>query len=143
MRYASQNAVAEWCYVSGKPYADAFADVSLDVRFTDPSGLERTVPAFWAGDQTWCVRYASPKVGLHRYVTICSDQDNADLHGVEGVLQVTACTGGTQLEQHGRLRCAAGRRYLEHEDGTPFFWLGDTWWMALCRRLDWPAGFRA
>jgi hypothetical protein len=47
------------------------------------------------------------------------------------------------LQEHGRLRRAAGRTYLEHEDGTPFLWLGDTWWMALCRRLDWPAGFRA
>jgi hypothetical protein len=34
------------------------------------------------------------------------------------------------------------RRYLEHLDGTPFFWLGDTWWMGLCRRLRWPGDFK-
>jgi hypothetical protein len=143
VRYAAQNAVTEWSYVSGKAYADPFAEVSLDVQFTDPSGVERVVPAFWAGGQTWRVRYASAQVGLHRYVTVCSDRDNIDLHEVEGALQVTASLGRTELDGHGRLRRAAGRRYLEYEDGTPFFWLGDTWWMALCRRLDWPAGLQA
>jgi len=29
---------------------------------------------------------------------------------------------------------------LEHSDGTPFLWLGDTWWMGLTTRLDWPDG---
>jgi hypothetical protein len=38
---------------------------------------------------------------------------------------------------------SASRRHLEHLDGTPFFWLGDTWWMGLCRRLAWPADFQA
>ncbi len=33
---------------------------------------------------------------------------------------------------------APNHRYLEHADGTPFFWLGDTWWMGLCHRLHWP-----
>ncbi len=143
MIHTSQNTVAEWSYVSGRPYGDPFSDVSLDVKFTDPDGTERVVPAFWAGGQRWCVRYASAQAGLHRYVTVCSDQDNRDLHGIEGTLQVTASAGGTSLQAHGRLRRAAGCRYLEHEDGKPFFWLGDTWWMALCRRLDWPGGFRA
>ncbi len=29
---------------------------------------------------------------------------------------------------HGALRVSDSSRYLEHEDGTPFFWLGDTGW---------------
>ena len=86
MRYVAQNMVTEWSYTSGKAYEDPFADVSLDVQFTDPNGVERKVPAFWAGGQTWRVRYASAQVGLHRYVSVCSDRDNVDLHGVEGSL---------------------------------------------------------
>jgi hypothetical protein len=35
------------------------------------------------------------------------------------------------------LRISASRRYFEHADGTPFFWLGDTWWMGLSDRLSW------
>jgi len=33
-------------------------------------------------------------------------------------------------------------RYFEHFDGTPFFWLGDTWWMGLCKRLRYPDDFQ-
>ena len=30
--------------------------------------------------------------------------------------------------RHGRLKVSPNGHYLEHEDGTPFFWLGDTAW---------------
>ena len=30
-----------------------------------------------------------------------------------------------------------GKHYFEHADGTPFFWLGDTWWKNLCKRMTW------
>ena len=141
MKTISQNAVAEWAYPSGQGYADPFNDVVLDVLFVDPEGNERVVPAFWSGEQTWRVRYASPKAGVHRYRTICSDTGNPDLHDQAGTLEVTPYRGANDLQRHGRLRVSAGRRHLEHNDGTPFFWLGDTWWMGFCRRLSWPAGF--
>lgn len=36
---------------------------------------------------------------------------------------------------HGALKVSDNHRYLMHEDGTPFFWLGDTGWL-LPQRLD-------
>lgn len=36
---------------------------------------------------------------------------------------------------HGKLKVAPGNRYLEQEDGTPFFWMGETGWL-LPQRLD-------
>ncbi len=36
---------------------------------------------------------------------------------------------------HGNLRVSDNGLYLQHEDGTPFFWLGDTGWL-LPQRLD-------
>ena len=46
--------------------------------------------------------------------------------------------GGTALGvspwDHGQLQVSANGRYLEHADGTPFFWFGDTAW-ALFYRL--------
>jgi hypothetical protein len=36
---------------------------------------------------------------------------------------------------HGKLRVSDNRRFLQHEDGTPFFYLGDTAW-ELFHRLD-------
>ena len=142
MYYAAQNCMTEWSFASGRVYRDPFNEVTLDVAFTDPDGEAHRVPAFWAGEQTWCVRYASPKVGTHRWRSICSDPSNSDLHGREGVLEVKPYEGDNPLLCHGPLRVSADRCYLEHLDGTPFFWLGDTWWMGLCERLSWPGDFR-
>lgn len=110
--------------------------------FIDPEGEEHRVPAFWAGEGTWRVRYASPRVGVHRWRSVCSDASNPDLHGREGRMEVVPYEGDNPLFQHGPLRVSKNRRYLEHLDGTPFFWLGDTWWMGLCRRLSWPGDFQ-
>jgi hypothetical protein len=141
VKHAIQNTATEWSYASGKPYPDPFNDIQLDVIVTAPNGDEQTVPAFWAGEQTWTVRYASPQVGTHRYRTVCSDAGNLDLHGREGTLEVAPYAGDNPLLKHGPLRVAADQRHLEHRDGTPFFWLGDTWWMAFCKRLKWPEDF--
>ncbi len=32
--------------------------------------------------------------------------------------------------KNGNLQVSANQRYLQHADGTPFFWLGDTGWLA-------------
>ena len=40
-----------------------------------------------------------------------------------------------QRWQHGRLRVSPDHHYLQFDDGTPFFWLGDTGW-ELFHRLD-------
>ena len=53
-----------------------------------------------------------------------------------------ARTSPIRCFRHGPIRVAADRRHLEHADGTPFLWLGDTWWMGLCRRLRWPDDVR-
>ncbi|MCP4166422.1 MAG: DUF4038 domain-containing protein [Chloroflexi bacterium] len=142
MKYVQQNHVTQWFYTSGKSYDDPFNEVELSVLFRDADGEEKRVPAFWAGEQTWGVRYASPNLGTHHHRSICSDVSNDALHGQEGILEVTPYEGVNPLFRHGKLRVAADRRHLEHHDGTPFFWLGDTWWMGLCQRLKWPGGFR-
>ena len=142
MILAEQNCVAELSFQSGKRYADPFNEATLDVVFTDPGGEERRVPAFWAGGGEWRARYAPEKVGKHRYRTLCSDESNAELHGRQGALEVRPYEGASALLKRGRLRVADDRRHLEHLDGTPFFWLGDTWWFGLVTRLTWPADFQ-
>ncbi len=142
IRYGNQRCVIEWSFTSGKVYADPFNDIELDVVFTNPQGREQRVPAFWAGEQEWRVRYAPPTPGRYTYRTVSSDTSDTDLHGQQGTLEVAAYAGDHPLRKHGALRVAGDRRHFEHEDGTPFFWLGDTWWMGLCRRLRWPEDVR-
>jgi hypothetical protein len=134
--------VTERAFQSRKPYADPFNQVELDVVFRDPEGQEQRVPAFWAGENLWRVRYAPHSAGRYRYRTVCSDPKNLDLHGQNGFLEVSAYQGDNPLLKHGPVRVADDHLHFRHEDGTPFFWLGDTWWMGLCKRLRWPEDFQ-
>lgn len=131
------NAVLELAFEAARPHAEPFAEVELDVVFTDPEGTERRVPAFWSGGDRWRVRYASPLAGAHTWRSECSAADDPGLHGLEGVARIDPYAGESPLLLHGPVLVAAGRRHFEHADGTPFFWLGDTWWKGLCARLTW------
>ena len=136
------NLPVELSFTARGAYVDAFNEVVLDAIFTDPSGDVRRVPAFWAGGRIWKVRYASPLAGEHPYRTVCSSTTDAGLHDMTGAVTVTPYRGKNPLYVHGPVQIAADKRHFEHADGTPFFWLGDTWWMGLCHRLDWPQGFK-
>ncbi|OGK41877.1 hypothetical protein A3A46_00550 [Candidatus Roizmanbacteria bacterium RIFCSPLOWO2_01_FULL_37_13] len=41
------------------------------------------------------------------------------------------------LVKHGSIGLSKNKKYLEHEDGTPFFWLADTWWYGMTGRSKW------
>lgn len=64
------------------------------------------------------------------------------MHNQKGEVEVHPYQGNNSFLKHGPLRVSENHRYLEHIDGTPFFWLADTWWMGLCKRLTWPEDFR-
>jgi hypothetical protein len=136
------NRMVELTLEATRTYPDPFNDVTLDVIFSDPKGRELRVPSFWAGGNTWKARYASPVIGTHRFHSECSVSDDRGLHGVAGQIEIRPYTGDNPLYIHGPLRVAPNRRYLEYSDHTPFFWLGDTWWMGLSHRLHWPEDFQ-
>ena len=131
------NQVAEVALVSSTTYANPFTGAQLDAVVTQPDGTQLRVPGFWAGGSDWRFRYASNKPGAHTWRTECSDTANSGLHGVTGSLTVTASTSTNPLYLHGPVRVAADQRHFEHLDGTPFLWLGDTWWKGLCKRMTW------
>ena len=140
---AEANRVVELMFTAQKKHDDPFNTIELDVTFTAPDGKTVAVPAFWAGGDVWRVRYASPQVGTHTYRTQCSDSTDAGLHGCEGKVTIRPYEGENPLYKHGPIRVADDHRHFMHADGTPFFWLGDTWWMGLCDRLKWPDDFKA
>jgi hypothetical protein len=112
-------------------------DAQLDAVVTQPDGTQLRVPGFWAGGGAWRFRYASDKVGTHTWRTKCTDTANSGLHGVTGSIQVVASKSANPLFLHGPIRVASNHRHFEHADGTPFLWLGDTWWKNLCKRMTW------
>lgn len=133
---APQERMVEWTMESAKQYADPFNDVDVDVLFSK-GGRSWRVPTFWRGGQQWTVRFAPPEPGDYEYCLESTDRSNPDLNGHEGHVTITAYSGPNQLLQHGMLRVSASKRYFEHADGTPFYWLGDTWWTGLSDRLSW------
>ena len=131
------NRVIEIEIQSETQYENPFLEIELDAVFTQPDGEELRVPGFWAGEDEWRLRYASDQLGKHTWRTECTDKENHGLHGVTGELTVVKYEGDNPLYKHGQLRVTKNRRHFEHADGTPFFWLGDTWWKCLCKRLTW------
>ncbi len=136
-RQVETNTMLELTFHTQEQYSNPFTDVVLDVVFTAPDGTQKRVPAFWAGGGTWKVRYASPVTGIHQYRTECNQPQDAGLHEVGGEADITRYAGDNPLLRHGPIEVAGDNRHFAHTDGTPFFWLGDTWWKCLCKRLTW------
>jgi hypothetical protein len=136
VRMAEQHEPIEWGYTSQKTYSDPFNEVDVDVVFTNDAGRQWRVPTFWAGGNEWRVRFAAPAPGDYKYHAESTDKSNADLNGHEGVLRVAAYMGANPLLMHGPLKVSANRRYFQYADGTPFLWLGDTWWDGFCTRIS-------
>lgn len=131
----------EIAFEAARDHADPEGSLRLDLIVEPPSGRTLRLPAYRVDGRRWAARYASGEIGRHTYVSACSDRSDAGLHGVEGTVEVEPYTGDNPLYAHGPLRISSSGRHFEHDDGTPFFWLGDTWWMGLCRRLRWPEEF--
>jgi hypothetical protein len=134
------NVMVELTFHSRQSHDDPFNQVSMDMVVIDPTGRELRVPAFWDGGDLWKSRYASPVLGAHTFRTECAE--DTGLNDVVGKIEVIPYHGENPLYKHGPIVVSPNRRYLEHTDGTPFFWLGDTWWMGLCHRLHWPEEFQ-
>lgn len=118
----------EQAFASSRVYTNPPQQAELRVTFTAPSGERHVVFGFWDGEQTWRVRFSPNQVGQWSYLTTCSDTTNTGLHGRSGAFVCTAARLTTRFDRHGPVRVSRDRRHLMHEDGTPFFWLGDTAW---------------
>ncbi len=132
------NKMVEISFTAAGTYNDPFNEVELDAVFTAPSGDQLKVPAFWAGGNIWKVRYASPIQGNHSFTTICSNAADKGLAGITGRVEIKKYKGNNPLLRRGAVKIADDKRHFAYGDGTPFFWMGDTWWMGLTKRLVWP-----
>ncbi len=116
-------------------YENPFEDVDVDVTFT--SGRKKLViPAFWDGGNVWRVRFALPKEGVWKYETKSNQKDKGFEKSGEVVCE--KYTGEYEIYKRGFVKTEPGKRYFVYDDGTPFFYLGDTHWNFTCEEFDEP-----
>ena len=120
----------EAAFTAARETENPLQDAELQVTFTAPSRQRRTVAGFWDGGTTWKVRFSPDEVGTWSFATSARPESDTGLHARKGTFRVTAAKGSTPFERHGPIRVSDTRTFLEHADGTPFFWLADTGWNA-------------
>ena len=117
----------ELTYQTNKVYANPFMDVDVKAVFVGPNGRRLERLAFWDGEGIWRIRVALTEVGLWKYEVTSTDEANQDFIA-SGEIECVPYDGELDIYKHGFLRVGPQGRYLIYDDGTPFFWLGDTHW---------------
>jgi len=114
---------------SDTDYKNPLYDVpEFFAHFIAPSGRRLKINGFWDGGRNWNIRFMPDEEGRWSYVTTCSDTVNRGLHRASGSFECTPADGSHDIYTRGRITRQEGNYYLNHEDGTPFFWLACTAW---------------
>ncbi len=112
---------------STKEYSNPYSDVEIDAVFTHADGTKIKLPGFWKEGKTYAVRFSPTKVGAWQYEITCSDASNTSLTKT-GTINAKASTKDNNTAKHGFIKTNGS--FFAYDDGTPFFWLGDTHWQA-------------
>ncbi len=113
--------------LSDKKYDDPFNDVDVDLILTNGT-VTYTIPGFWDGGNTWRVRFVCTSEGTWTYKTVCTDAENTGLHNQESTIECKKYVGNLEVYKHGFVKTEENTKYFMYDDGTPFFYLGDTHW---------------
>ena len=114
--------VFEQSFLVAQNYSNAYTQVDATATFTGPDGSPYTIPLFWDGGKTWKARFSPDRVGSWSFAIHSNDPD---LNGESGFFHVIPST------HRGGIRPRAAFPYhFEYEDGTPYWWMGDTNWAA-------------
>lgn len=139
MKYYGQVRVpVEFHVQSSVEYQDAFQEIEVDAVVKDGQGNEWKIPAFYMGGRKWGIRFAAPSEGEYTFQCVCTNPEDDGINSEAGEIHITAYTGSNPLYIHGAIKTEPGKRYMMYEDGTPFPWLADTWWMVMSRRIKYP-----
>ena len=128
--------IAEIKLTSTKKYVNPFNEVEVIAIFTGPDNQIIHRPAFWDGGNTWKIRFAPTVTGIWKMKTICSDNSNKGLGNITQLITCKPYTGNLDIYKHGFLKVSDSKRYFIYNDGTPFFYLGDTHWLYIHERFN-------
>ena len=123
---------------ASKDYGNPYKEVSVTVTYTGPNGESFSHPGFWAGEKKFGIRASFPKAGTWKWKAQSKPSDPG-LDGKSGEVKVSKYSGNNKLHKKGLLKVSQNKRYLVHDDGTPFLWMGGTVWAApmMAKMGDW------
>lgn len=113
-------------FESETEYDNPFLDVQITAVFTGPSGRRILREAYWDGGNSYKVAFAPTETGTWNWVLEAPEESG--LQNMSGGLECGEYTGEREIYRRGFLKVHPSGRYLVYDDGTPFFWLGDTHW---------------
>ncbi len=117
-------------------YENPFLEAEISAVFTAPSGRRIRREAYWDGDNSYKISFAPTESGIWTWKIKAEDKSGLD--GLGGEVEYVDYSGDLAIYRHGFLKVSSSGRYLVHDDGTPFFWLGDTHWEFVHgERWDW------
>jgi hypothetical protein len=111
-------------------YENPYREVECWVQLKGPE-FNKRVYGFWDGNSTFKVRIAGTAAGEWDWESGSNQPDDAGLNGHKGSFTIIPWTEEEKLEnpnRRGHIRSSADGHSLEYADGTPFFFIGDTWW---------------
>jgi hypothetical protein len=120
-------------------YTSPFNQLEVNARVTY-EGAELLLPAFWRGGGYWSVRM-SVKPGVTYKIhweaeTVEEGLPEPVFENSDTVFITNETVEPHPLTAHGTLGVSSDGHHFAFEDGTPFFWLGDTWWKGMVGRFS-------
>lgn len=130
---ADRYGPVELTFYSTKDRSNPYLEVDITAHIQPPSDSGEPaydIPGFWDGGNVWRVRWVPRHAGTYSVVVTASDVGDAGLHGQQFSTRV-----GPRMSswaQRGFVRVDPTQPYaLRFDDGTRFWWLGDTQWISL------------
>lgn len=117
----AQFGLYEQTFQHAGEYEHPYVQLSATVTLTEPDGATtRTLPLFWDGGRTWRFRFSPDKIGHWKWTVQSAD---SGLEGQSGEFTVV------KSELHGGVQpMPRFPRHFQRQDGTPFWFFGDTAW---------------
>ncbi len=112
--------IFEQSLVHSGSYSNPYTQATATATFRRPGGETQQIPLFWDGGKTWKMRFSPDTIGNWSWSI---DSNDPGLDGSSGSFTTVAST------KHGGIRARESAPYhFEYQDGTPFWWMGDTGW---------------
>jgi hypothetical protein len=119
-------------------YNNPYLDVEVWIELEGPS-FKKKVFGYWNGNDNFCIRFVADKQGEWKWTSFSSISD-AGLVGQTGRVEAIEWTKAEKEEnstRRGFLRANENGHAFQYADGTPHYYVADTWWAAATYRFPW------